>query len=101
MISHSTLDQNNMNNRNELLQSSEMELMDVSDWIKYLQENPDHCLIIEDLRGTHTVEFDSHDDQVTFYAHGSQRYDHDGTQAVLETIAGTSDGMRVLNRDML
>lgn len=87
-----------MNDNNDTMteiRQPEMEQMTPGDWRTYLKENPNKCLVINDPDGVHAVLYDDIDESVTFYAYGSMGYDFDGTQAVLEKIAGESAGMKV------
>lgn len=77
----------------------EFEEMDADDWREYLREHDDRRLLISALDGLHSVEYDSCGDDVAFYAHGNAGFNGDGTQAVLEDLAGSSKGLEVVKKD--
>ncbi|ADB63965.1 hypothetical protein Htur_5078 (plasmid) [Haloterrigena turkmenica DSM 5511] len=77
------------------IQQPDMESMSPSDWKEYLTRHQDRCLVVNAEDGVHAFQYEDIEGRVTFFAQGSLGYDEDGTQAALDQIAGTSDGLRV------
>jgi len=73
--------------------------MSAGDWREYLKSHRGRCLVVRDPKGTHTFEYDREVGEVMFLAHGSMGYDFDGTQAALESVAHSEDGIRVQTRE--
>jgi len=70
----------------------DFEEMSADDWENVLEEE-DVRLHVRDPRGEHVLEWDDHEDRVTFRAFGNAGYDEDGTRAALEEVAFESDGL--------
>jgi Arc/MetJ-type ribon-helix-helix transcriptional regulator len=73
----------------------DFEEMTTDDWEEYLQDHP-HRLVVNAKDGTHSIEWDDLDDQLTFYAYGSAGYDYDGSRAALEEVAEQSNGLSLV-----
>jgi len=67
--------------------------MSADDWEAYLKEHPDRALQATGPKGTHEFSYEPDVGYVTFWAHGSQGYDADGSRVALEAVAGSSDGL--------
>lgn len=77
-------------NAADLQQAVDLDSMTADDLAELVTDYPVR-LVISDADGIHTVEYDTHDDQLTFYAYGSSGYDAEETEAVLNLIAENSD----------
>jgi hypothetical protein len=77
----------------EQIESVDFDSMSADDWETHLEEHPDRALQAADPKGTHEFSYEPDVGYVTFWAHGSQGYDADGSRAALEAVAGSSDGL--------
>lgn len=77
------------------IEQPEFETMGVSDWIDYLREHDDRCLVVNAPDGVHTFHYAITSGTVSFFEGGRRRYDEEDTRTALGKIVGESEGLRV------